>query len=101
MRISFIAVPALLFAGAAAAQGAVRTSPLDPHAKVPPVEFRSAFEGYRPFVEQEQRDWREANEEVGAAGGHAGHRPAQGAGEQTSKPQPGKPERSEHQEHHK
>lgn len=94
MRIIAFAVPALLFAGSAAAQDAGRTNPLDPQAKVPPVEFRSAFEGYRPFVEQERRDWREANEEVGAAGSHAGHRPGQGAGEQTSKPQPGKPESS-------
>ena len=94
MRIIVFAVPALLFAGSAAAQDAGRTNPLDPQAKVPSVEFRSAFEGYRPFVEQERRDWREANEEVGAAGSHAGHRPGQGGGEQTSKPQPGKPESS-------
>ena len=94
------AVPAFLFAGAAAAQDAVRTNPLDPQAKVPPVEFRSAFEGYRPFAERERRDWREANEQVGAAGGHAG-RPGQGAGEQTSKPQPGKPESPSPGDHHK
>jgi hypothetical protein len=92
MRILVLAVPALLFAGAAAAQSAGRANLLDPQAKVPPVEYRSAFEGYRPFAEQDLRDWRKANEEVGAAGGHAGHRPAQGAGQQTSKPQPGKPE---------
>ncbi len=101
MRIIVLAVPAFLFAGAAAAQDAVRTNPLDPQAKVPPVEFRSALEGYRPFVEQERRDWREANEEVGAAGGHAGHRPGQGTDEQGSKPPLGKPESSDHQDHHK
>jgi hypothetical protein len=84
MRILVFAVPALLFAGAAAAQSAGRTSPLDPQAKVPPVEFRSAFERYRPFADVDLRDWRKANEEVGAPGGHAGHR----------KPQPGKPETS-------
>jgi hypothetical protein len=100
MRIIVFAVPALLFAGSAAAQDAGRTNPLDPQAKVPPVEFRSAFEGFRPFVEQERRDWREANEEVGAAGGHAGLR-RQGTAEQSSKPQPGKAQRSGHQDHHK
>lgn len=100
MRIIVFAVPALLFAGAAVAQDAGRTNPLDPQAKVPPVEFRSAFESYRPFIEQERRSWREANEEVGAAGGHAGHRPGQGAGGQTSKPQAAKPDPS-HQDHHK
>jgi hypothetical protein len=68
---------------------------MDPRAKVPPVEFRSAFEGYKPFADQEMGDWRKANEEVGAAGGHAGHRPGQGAGTQTSKPQPGSAKKSE------
>ena len=101
MRIIVFAVPALLFAGAAVAQDAGRTNPLDPQANVPLMEFRSAFEGYRAFVEPERRDWREANKEVGAAGGHAGHRPGQGTGEQSSKPQPGKPESSDHREHHK
>jgi hypothetical protein len=89
MRIMFLVVPAVL-AGTAVAQSG--PNPLDPKAQTPPVEFRSAFEGYRPFLEQELRDWRKANEEVGAAGGHAGHRPGQGEGRQTSKPQPGKPE---------
>lgn len=101
MRIIVFALPAFLLAGAAPAQDAVRTNPLDPRAKVAPVEFRSAFEGYRPFVEQERRDWREANEEVGAAGGHAGLQPGQGAGEQSSKPQPGKAASTGHQDHHK
>lgn len=101
MRIIAFAVPALLLAGVAVAQHDGRTNALDPQAKVPPVQFHSAFEGYRPFVEQERRDWREANQEVGAAGGHAGHRPGQGAGEQTSKPQPGKRESSGRQDHHK
>ena len=92
MRKLVVVVPALLFAGAAVAQSDGRANPLDPQAKVPPVVFRSAFEGYRPFAEQELRDWRGANEEVGAGGGHAGHRPGQGPSQQTSKPQPGKPE---------
>jgi hypothetical protein len=74
MRILFAAGPALLLAGVAVAQSEDRPNPVDPRAKVPPVEFRSAFEGYRPFVEQELRDWRKSNEEAGA------------------KPQPGKPE---------
>ena len=94
MRTIYGAVPALLFAGMAVAQGDGRSDPRDPKAKVPPVEFRSAFEGYRPYAEQELRDWRKSNEEVGAAGGHAGQRPGQGPGSETSKPQPGKPESS-------
>ena len=94
MRTILGAVPALLFAGLAVAQGAGQPDPRDPKAKAPPVEFRSAFEGYRPHAEQDLRDWRKSNEEVGAAGGHAGHRPGQGPGQPASKPQPGKPESS-------
>ena len=89
MRMIFVAAPALLFAGMAVAQGDGRSDPRDPKAKVPPVEFRSAFEGYRPYADPELRDWRKSNEEVGAAGEHAGHRP--GPRSQTSKPKPGKP----------
>lgn len=89
MRTNFLVVPALLLAGAAAAQGDGRANPTDPRAKAPPVEFRTAFEGYRPFAEQELQDWRKANDAVGAASGHAGHRSGQAPGQQTSKPQPG------------
>lgn len=85
MRIIVFVAPALLFAGAAVAQSEGRANPMDPQAKVPPVEFRSAFEGYRPFADQERRDWRKANEEV----------------VQSAKPQPGKPKSSDHQDHHK
>jgi hypothetical protein len=91
MKKIFIAVPALLFAGCAAAQGDGRASPLDAGAKSPVVRYRSAFEGYKPFADQELADWRKANAEVGAAGGHAGHKPDQGQGQATSKPGPGKP----------
>jgi hypothetical protein len=55
---------AALAAGVAAAQEARRPDPADLKAKVPPVEYRSAFEGYRPFADQELRDWRKANAEV-------------------------------------
>ena len=100
MRNFSWALPALLAASVAAAQER-RAIALDPQAKVPAAQFRSAFEGYRPFAEQELADWRKANEEVAAAGGHGGHRPGQGPGPQTSKPQPGKPESAGHQDHHK
>lgn len=91
MRIIFVVVSALLFAGMAVAQGDGRPDPRDARVKVPPVEYRSAFEGYRPYAEPELRDWRKSNEEVGAAGGHAGQRPGQGPGKETSRPQPGDP----------
>jgi hypothetical protein len=94
MRISFLVLPALLLAGAASAQSADRPNPANPQASVPPVEYRSAFEGYRSFVEEDLRDWRKSNDEVGAAGGHVGDRPGEGPGRPTTKPQSGKPESS-------
>ena len=71
MNFAFLVVPAFLIAGTALAQEE-RRSPLDPKAKVPPTEYRSALEGYRPFAEQDLADWRRSNDQVGAAGGHAG-----------------------------
>ena len=93
MTKAVLFLPALVVAGVVAAENAERPNPNDPKAKVPPIEYRSAFEGYRPFSDQEAADWRKANEEVGAAGGHAGHRPGQGPGRPTSKPQPGQPDK--------
>ena len=92
MRRVLLAVPALLAAGLVLAQSGER--PDDPRAKVPQPQYQSAFEGYRPFAEQELRDWRKANDEVRQAGGH---KPGQGSGQPTSKPQPGSPEASGHQ----
>jgi hypothetical protein len=86
----FLAVPVLLFAGAAAAQQEGRPDPKDPRAKAPPVEYRSAFEGYRPYTEPELRDWRKSNEIVGTR---------QSSGAQATKPQPDKPETDGHGEH--
>lgn len=73
-----------IVAGAAFGQGAPQADPKDPAAAVPRLVYRSAFEGYKRFAEEEIGGWREANDEVRAAGGHLGHRP--------SKPQPGTPE---------
>ena len=69
----FLLVPALLLAGCAASQNQGRPDVTDSRAPVPAVGFRTAFDGYRPFAEEEQKDWRKANDEVGAAGGHGGH----------------------------
>ena len=88
MQRPFIVVPAFLFAGLAAAQGSGPASPADPRPAAPAAQYRSVFEGYRSFAEQQPSDWRKANKEVGSAGGHAGHRPGQDAGRRTSKPEP-------------
>jgi hypothetical protein len=63
---------AAMAAGGAGAQDGVRADPTAPQAKVPPVEYRSAFEGYRPFAEEKVAPWRQSNEEVKESGGHAG-----------------------------
>ena len=74
MRTIFLGMPALLLAGCAGGQADMRVDPLDPQAKAAAVAYRSAFEGYRVFKDEELRDWRGANDEVGAAGGHGGHK---------------------------
>jgi hypothetical protein len=65
----------ILFALAAATAGSAaaqeRPDPADAKARTPPVEYRSAFEGYRPYAETELAPWRAVNEEVRRAGGHA------------------------------
>jgi hypothetical protein len=72
MHKSIVFALALLAAGAGAAQER-RPDPRDPKAQAPRVEFRSALEGYRRFAaEQELAGWRKANDQVRAAGGHAG-----------------------------
>ena len=81
-RIVF-AVPALLLAGGVLAQDA-----RDPKAKVPPPQYRSALEDYRPFADPDLREWRKVNDEVGAAGGHAGHAAGQGPAKPAPKPLP-------------
>lgn len=90
MRTIFLAVPALLLAGCTAEHGNARPKAIDPGASAAVAGYRSAFQDYKAFADQELQDWRTANDEVGAAGGHAGHRPGQGSGAQTSKPQPAK-----------
>jgi len=97
MRIIFVAVPALLCAGMAVAQGDDRRDPRDAQAKVPPVEYRSAFDGYRQYGEPELRDWRKSNEEVGAARSRTGDRP--GPGSETSQPRLAEPAPHDHREH--
>lgn len=100
MSIRIVFAAALLVAANAMAQ---ENSVFDPKARSPGVAFRSAFEDYRPFVDEKPVDWRRANDEVREVGGHLGLAKGQGPGGQTSKPQPGSPEASggAHGGHHK
>lgn len=64
---------ALPSAGAAADTSAApgrpaRPDPVDAHADVPPVAYRSAFSGYQPLADGKV-GWKEANDEVGRIGG--------------------------------
>lgn len=74
MRFILLAAPALLLAGCSTTQADGRPDPRDARAGAPAVQYSSAFEGYQPFAEQEMQDWRKANEEVKAAGGHGAHK---------------------------
>ena len=94
MQRAIIGVFVAALTASAAAQNERRPDPLEPKAKAPAPVYRSTFEGYRAFADEDLRDWRKSNDEVGAAGGHLGLRPGEGAGQQPSKPQPGKPESS-------
>jgi len=60
---------------AALAQQAQRPATADSRAASPLLEYRSAFEGYRPYADPELARWREVNEEVGRLNGHIGHVP--------------------------
>ena len=74
---------------------AAEAQPADPAAPVPAAPYRSAFEGYRPFKEEQIVDWRTLNAEVGAAGGHIGIMGGAGGhaghGANAAKPPAGKP----------
>lgn len=74
MRLIFVVLPGVVLAGCAGTPPDPRASASEPRAKGPAVEYRSAFDGYRAFKEEELLDWRRVNDDVGAAGGHAGHK---------------------------
>lgn len=64
------ALPALALAQAspASAQSAVLVNPAAASAPTPP-EYRSAFEGYKPYTDEKMLSWKEANDRVGGIGG--------------------------------
>lgn len=72
MKRTMLFALSALAAGAAVAQGESRPDPAAPQSAAPPLKYESAFEGFRPFQEQEVASWREANEEVARVGGHMG-----------------------------
>lgn len=63
---------AIWMAPAAAQQQSARPHPADPAAAAPATRHSSAFAGYRPLDNDKPAAWREVNDEVARAGGHAG-----------------------------
>lgn len=66
------AMGAAAFTVGAFAQQALVTSDTAALPSPARLQYRSAFEGYRPYREPEARSWRGSNEEAGSLGGHAG-----------------------------
>jgi len=64
----------------AAAQGAPVPNPADPKAAVPAAQYRSAFQGYRPYREQGPGNWSETLRNLGP--------PWRGPGSQAATPKP-------------
>jgi hypothetical protein len=68
-------------AGSAAAQSDMRRDPSDAQARVPAVQYRSAFSEYQPYREPEIQKWREMNDQARDLGGHRGQAARPGSGE--------------------
>lgn len=68
-------VPAI-FAGAGCAGNPSAPGPAMQSSKPVPLEYRSAFTGYKAFADEPVAPWRDANETVKEAAGreHQGHR---------------------------
>lgn len=62
--VALVALPAL------AQAPAISSDPADVKTLSPAPEYRSAFAGYRAWREPEPMNWRSANDEAGALGGH-------------------------------
>src|SRR5215208_3552904 len=83
MHRSIVILLSAFAAGTALAEVTRPPDPTDPRAKVPRVEYRSAFSDYRPFAEDKLASWRESNEAVKNGGEHTGH-----GSQAPSKPKP-------------
>ncbi|WP_076997263.1 hypothetical protein [Variovorax sp. KK3] len=87
-------LPAVAALTAAAQTAPAPAASIQPEAQAP-LSFRSAFDGYRPFVEEKAIPWKEANDTVRARGGWrayakegAGEAPREAAGAPARAPDP-------------
>jgi hypothetical protein len=69
---SFLWTAVLVAMPALAQQPSVSADPTDAKAVSPMPQYRSAFADYRAWREPALANWRNANDEAGAAGGHMG-----------------------------
>ena len=96
MQRSIFAALVALATATAAGQETPRPDPADPRVKVPGVEYRSAFAGFRPFAEEKVAPWRESNEAAKDARSHGGDAPPSA---EKSRPAPKPPPGGEHGGH--
>lgn len=92
MRIAVLMVYgayALLSSPATAQSHPASAEPTQAGARVPGLQYESAFRSYVPYREQPLEAWREVNDEVGRVGGHLGM--FRGAGQGEAQSQPGAP----------
>ena len=71
MLARILAAGALTCAAAAIGAQTPAQPPADRGAAPPPT-YQSAYEGYRPYVEEPLAPWREVNDTVERVGGHVG-----------------------------
>jgi hypothetical protein len=70
MRKRLLSLLLSTIAAAGCAQSVPRADGTAPLAKVPPLEYQSAFAGYAPFGDEPTVPWRDANETVKDAAEH-------------------------------
>lgn len=77
IKLLLLLVPAI-FAGAGCGSRPTASDSTMPSGRTAPLEYRSAFAGYRPFRDEPIAPWRDANEAVKEAvepaHRHGGHR---------------------------
>jgi hypothetical protein len=94
-------VAAAVACAAAAAGAQTPAKPSGERAGAPPP-YRSAYEGYRPYVEEPAAPWREVNDTVGRVAGHAGVLRAEAADAPTTPATPATGPKGEgHDAHHR
>ena len=95
MNFRLVAAAALLPATALAQKP---SDPADTKAAAPGLRYESAFTGYRSFKQERPAPWRQVNEEVKGAGGHAAHGApkAEAPGQVPSDPEPRPAKPAEH-----